>query len=480
MVRDYKSFCYLTDNRNFGYKQANNRNDDVGDMILSPSSLVFISALGKKPQKLNALIKRISEQFLDIGVETIKNDAWEFYSLLETQGFVVIGETPEECNEKDLRFSYKTVETQYDNLNCSTVDGSKESTQAFFEQQFNGMPQLTSILIEITSICNERCLHCYIPHDKRASHIEADLFFDILEQCKSMNLLHITLSGGEPLMHKNFIDFLKKCYEYNFSVNVLSNLTLLNDAIIEEMKRNPLLGVQVSLYSMSPDIHDEITQTKGSFEKTKNAILRLKENNIPMQISCPIIKQNIACYNDVIDWGKSHNISVGSDYVIIAKHDHTTQNLNSRISLEDVAKVVNRNIIYDPTYLTLMEKEAEEKKNYNLEDAICSVCYSSICVAENGNVYPCAGWQGCVVGNVYEGSLGDIWEHSIKVQHLRNLRKRDLPRCTQCAEKEFCSICLVRNANEHYSSDPLAINEYFCNAAKITKALIVEARDKKR
>ena len=94
------------------------------------------------------------------------------------------------------------------------------------------------------------------------------------------------------MLHKSFCDFLRKCNEYNLSVNVLSNLTLLNDEVIKEMKMNPLLAVQVSLYSMNSNIHDEITQMKGSYEKTKNAILKLVENDIPLQISCPIMKQN--------------------------------------------------------------------------------------------------------------------------------------------------------------------------------------------
>jgi MoaA/NifB/PqqE/SkfB family radical SAM enzyme len=106
--------------------------------------------------------------------------------------------------------------------------------------------------------------------------IESDLFYDVLEQCKKMNLLHLTLSGGEPMMHKNFCNFLKQCKAYDFSVNVLSNLTLLNTEIIAEMKMNRLLGVQVSLYSMNSKIHDEITQMNGSFEKTKNACRLMK------------------------------------------------------------------------------------------------------------------------------------------------------------------------------------------------------------
>ena len=57
------------------------------------------------------------------------------------------------------------------------------------------------------------------------------------------------------------------------------------------MRANALLWVQVSLYSMNPNIHDEITQMKGGFEKIKNVILKLIENDILLQISCPIMKK---------------------------------------------------------------------------------------------------------------------------------------------------------------------------------------------
>ena len=474
IFRNYESFGYITDNRNFGYKQANSDRNDIGDKIVSQSGAVFLSVLGKKPQTLDDLAKKISMQFTNVDIETIKIDARKFYCLLELDGFIVSGETLQECNEKDSRFSYKVVEPKNENKDCSPTKGFEKSTQDFFDEYFENEPQLTNLHIEITSKCNERCVHCYIPHDNKLNHIEPDLFYNILEQCKKMNLLHITLSGGEPMMHDHFIDFLKKCNEYNFSVNVLSNLTLLNKDIIEEMKKNRLLSVQVSLYSMDSIIHDAITQIKGSFEKTKNAILKLKEHDIHLQISCPIIKQNVNCFKFVIDWGKTHNINVGSDYVIIASYDHTTQNLSNRLSINDVKKIINQSSINESKYLELIKNETEKKKELNPDDIVCSVCYSSICIADNGNVYPCAGWQDYIVGNVNETSLNNIWNNSIKVQYLRNLRKRDFPKCIKCPENEFCTMCMVRNANEHPLGDPLAVNKYFCNIAKLNKKKFLE------
>jgi radical SAM protein with 4Fe4S-binding SPASM domain len=474
IYRNYESFGYLTDNRNFGYKQANDDRNDIGDKIVSQSGAVFLSVLDRKPQTLECLARKISIQFTNVDIETIKNDSREFYCLLEMEGFVVSGNTIQECNEKDTVLSYREVKSKSEKEDCSLNERIGKSTQEFFDEYFENEPHLTNLHIEITGQCNERCVHCYIPHENKVNCMDTDLFYNILEQCKKMNLLNLTISGGEPMTHNNFVDFIKKCNEYNFSVNVLSNLTLLNKSILEEMKRNPLLSVQVSLYSMDADIHDSITKVKGSFEKTKNAILELIENDIPMQISCPIMKQNINSYDDVVAWGKEHNINVGSDYVIIAKYNHTTQNLNNRLSINDVNEVIKQRIINEPKYIELIEKEAETKKNMSPDDFVCSVCHSSICIAENGTVYPCAGWQDYVLGNINKISLNDIWRNSEKVQYLRNLRRRDFPKCIQCQENEYCTMCMVRNANEHPLGDPLEVNEYFCNTARLNKKMVLD------
>ena len=471
MFRNYKSFGYITDNRNFGYNHESN----VGDKILSESGAIFIAVLGKKVQSFNSLVKKIYKQFTDIHIETIERDAREFYKMLEQDGFVVSGKTLEECEAKDIGFSYKLSELE---LISSNIISLKRSSQDFFEEYFKGKPQLTNLHIEITSRCNERCVHCYIPNDNKVNNIEPSLFYDILEQCNDMKLLHLTLSGGEPMLHPNFCDFLRKCKEYDFSINILTNLTLLNDDIISEMKRNSLLGVQVSLYSMNSDIHDEITQMKGSFEKTKNAILKLIENNIPMQISCPIMKQNKNNYNDVKEWAKKYNIHVGDDYTIIAKYDHTTQNLSNRLSIDEVEELINNIVDTDIKYVEKMKKEIERKKNTPYDDYVCSVCNSSICITESGNVYPCAGWQDNVVGDVKETSLKDIWENSEKVKYLREVKKQDFPKCIQCLEKDYCTMCMVRNANEDPMGDPLIVNEYFCEIAKLNKKIIASWKEK--
>ncbi|QDX98820.1 radical SAM protein [Pectobacterium carotovorum subsp. carotovorum] len=478
MFRNYDAFAYITDNRNFGYKKINDNNNFVGDKILSESGAVFFSVLDIKPQFIDDLVRKLKNKFTEVDVDIIRNDAKEFYSFLERDGFIVTGKTIQECEEKDIRFSYKDLHLEKTKkFSSSVIMHPRKSTQDFLDEYFSGKPQLTALHVEITSKCNERCIHCYIPHENKKSGIDSGLFYDILEKCKNMKVLHLTLSGGEPMLHKDFCNFLRKCREYDFSVSILSNLTLLNDEILNEMKKNHLLGVQVSLYSMNPDIHDEITKKKGSFEKTKSAILRLVENDIPLQISCPIMQQNKNCYNEVIEWAAGYNIHAGDDYVIIARYNHSTGNLSCRLSESEVKGIIREKISSDENYIKKIKIESENKKMLKPNDFVCSVCNSSICISDNGNVYPCAGWQDYVVGNVKENSLSDIWYDSKKIRYLRALRRNDFPKCLQCDDKEFCTMCMVRNANENPLGDHLAVNPYFCNIAKFHKEMTLEQKE---
>lgn len=463
IFRDYQSFSYITDNRNYSYIKSSGGN--IGDRILSESGTIFYLALNDHPQEIRDIANEIKKTFPNIDIETIVSDAKLFFCSLHKSGFIAAGSTEQECLDNEKKFSYNSFNQE--NSEAKQED-ENESTTDFFERHFKDKYQLKSVHLEITSKCNERCIHCYIPHEYKIATMEEDLFFNIIEQCKQMNVLHLTLSGGEPMLHKHFSHFLRKCREENFSINILSNLTLLSDDILIEMKKNPLICVQTSLYSMNPTIHDEITRKKGSFEKTKASILELINNNIPLQISCPIMKQNRESYKDVISWAKEHNIQIGEDYSIIANYNHSTNNLACRLSLTEIEEIIKDKINNSEDY-------SEQQKTIEKEpdDFICSVCSNSICISETGNIYPCAGWQGYTLGNIQASSLKNIWNNSDRVNYLRNLRLRDFPKCLKCTKRDFCIMCMVRNSNEDIFGNPLKVNKFFCDIARIKKKLAI-------
>jgi len=464
-IRVYDDVGYITSRSNY--------NDQVTDK----SGAVFLKALSRTPKELQELVAEITGAFINADPVEVEQDARDFYKQLEEDGFIVSGETPDELDRRDTRFSYselmpKTIRGDF----SPKIARADRDTQDYLENHFKNKPQLAYFQIELTSRCNERCVHCYIPHESKIVDIDPILFYNVLDQCREMGVLTLTFSGGEPMLHPNFIEFLRKAKEYDFSINILSNLTLLNDEIVAEMKANRLSSVSVSLYSMNADIHDSITKFPGSFIKTKDAILRLIENDIPLQINCPVMKLNHNSFVDVTKWAEEHRVRIVPDYIMMARFNHTTDNLDNRLSLEEVADIIHHIIETEPDYKERLIKAdfTEVEKRDISDDILCGVCISSIGMVANGNIYPCAGWQNYVCGNVVEQPLREIWDSSPKVQYLRSLRKKDIRECLDCADRHFCAVCMVRNANEDPDGNPFKINKHFCKVAALNKKIILD------
>ena len=456
---------------------------DFGDRVTEGSGAIFLSALSRYPKSLDELTDEIAQVFSAVEKSVLQKDIAAFYGILEEDGFIVSGKTSEEIDRKDRRFSYsdimpKTIRKNWTPKICRV----QKSTQEYLEEHFKDRPHLTSMQIELTSRCNERCVHCYIPHKNKISDIEPTLFYEVLEQCRDMGVLSLTLSGGEPMLHNNFCDFLRKAKDFDFSINVLSNLTLINDEIIAEMKANRLSSVQVSLYSLNPEIHDSITNFRGSFYKTRDNILKLIENDIPLQISCPTMKQNRNCFADVMKWAHEHKCRATTDYIMMARYDHTTDNLDNRLSLDEIGNIIKQIVSLNNSYQEVIFADYfdEQESRDRGDDLVCSVCVASICMVANGNVYPCPGWQRYICGNVKEKPLKEIWNNSPKVKYLRSLRKKDFPKCKTCQDKGFCAMCMVRNANENKDGDPLMINEHFCNVAALNHKIVMDWKGKNK
>jgi len=396
LYRDYKEFGYLTDNRNFGYDTAAKSCMKVGDLLLSKVGSIFYSRLLDTPQTMEHIITQLCELFPDIQSSIIREDAETFFMELYSKGFICCDEVSDISTIRSQYFSYNN--TQPYELFVS----QESNSLSIYENTFGETPRLTRVHIDVSSRCNERCIHCYIPMSKKCSTMTEELFDDILHQCTEMNVLNLTISGGEPMLNPHLKSFLLKCQENNFSVNLLSNLTLLTDDLLDIIADNLLVSVQTSLYAMDANVHDAITGDRGSNQKTLSAIKRLHEKNVPLQINCPIMKQNYHHYKDVIRYANSLNIEADSDYSLFGCYDLSKRNLSCRLSFEEIRSIIEEET-WEPQKRERIE-EAIENKRTEPDDHICPVCKNSLCISNTGNVYPCEGWQSFTLG-IYLNSL---------------------------------------------------------------------------
>lgn len=447
----------------------------------------ILKEITRVPQDVDDIVRHLLTIYEGVNFDTLKKDVIEFINSLAKDKFVVIGETIEELETIDESFTYaidnpKTLAESYYQITDEKVS---ENTQDFFLEEVQGRPLISSLQFELSSRCNERCIHCYIPNDKKNHGFDMPTakVKSILDEFAAMGGIHVTLSGGEAFLHKDIIEIARHCREKDLKITILSNLISLKDEQIEALKELNISLIQVSLYSMDPGIHDFITTVKGSFVKTKEAIEKLVAADIPVQISCPVMKANYKGYDKVLDYARQHKIKSQTDYIIMARSDLDTENLANRLSLEETEVLLRDIIEHDIQYReqTLEQLPISDEIQFNLErfkkQPVCGVGYDNCCITANGDVYPCAGWQDYILGNVYKQSLQEIWENSARVKELRKITQESFPQCIECEARDYCSRCLVRNYNES-GGDMFAVNHHFCDVAFLNKRLVEEYRAK--
>ena len=444
----------------------------------------FLTCITRQPQRVDDVVERLCALYSDADKETLQRDFMEFAEDLADHKFLVLGETEAELNARDLDFSYsmENPKTLADDFTQPTGEksASGRTTQDYLLQHDAATPRLAGLQFELTSRCNERCIHCYIPNGKKNHGFDMPMsrFRDIVDQYADMGGIAVTLSGGEALMNKHIIEMLRYCREKDLQISLLTNLISMREEHVAAMKETNVSLVQVSLYSMDAAKHDQITTVRGSFEKTKAAIERLYAADVPVQISCPVMKANREGYDEVMAYARSMRMKSNTDYVMMAQADLDTSNLANRLTVEETERVIRYILDTDSDY-TGTTLEQEPLTSIPIEEyaemPLCGAGINDLCVTVNGDVYPCAGWQAYVVGNVFRQSLRDIWEHSPQLAAVRRVKQKDFPKCLTCEARDYCNMCLVRNYNES-GGDMFHINQHFCDVAFLTKRLVEEWR----
>lgn len=423
---------------------------------------VFLSQLSYENKPINLIVKNL-ESIFNVDEKILKTDAIQFYDRLVDDGYL---------NKIDNgSVSTSALNSSFAITDINPKHNLIENSIKYLNRYFLDNPHLLNFQIELTDKCNERCIHCYIPHPYKTHTLDENFVLDILSQCKDMGVLTVSFSGGEPMLHPSFSEFLKVAKEYDMNVAVFSNLTLLTDEIIYSLKYKHPSTVRVSLYSMNSNIHDRITCFPGSFKKTTENIIKLVENGIDVVINCPIMQPNKNDFEKVIRWGNELGCRVVNDYMIIAKSDGCTENLKYRLTNDDLPSVI-RKILYINSLLDPSMLQYEETIKNHSEERICGVGVSTLSLSSTGKVFPCAGWNNCECGDLKKEKLKDIWETSDMINYLRNLRVKDFKKCNDCEHYDFCSMCIARNSNEDSNGDIFNIAPITCEAAAIHHSVL--------
>ncbi len=153
--------------------------------------------------------------------------------------------------------------------------------------------RLTSVLFELTYACNLDCEFCYNDLGLAGTPLTLAEYRKILDELAEMGVLNITLSGGEPLAHKDFFAIGAYARELGFVVRIKSNGHALRGTIARRLREevDPYI-VEVSLHGSTAAVHDRQTRVPGSFERLLANLEELRALGIRLKVNSTLTSYN--------------------------------------------------------------------------------------------------------------------------------------------------------------------------------------------
>jgi len=154
--------------------------------------------------------------------------------------------------------------------------------------------------------CNFRCGFCYsgelvLPEKiKNQPKISEKEFFDFLKERKGL-LEGVVICGGEPTIHKELPNFVKKIKKLRFVVKLDTNGS--NPEMLEKLISENLLDY-VAMDTKAPkEKYEKVVGVKIDIEKIQKSIDILKQDKVDYEFRSTIVPQ-VHTKEDVIEMAK--------------------------------------------------------------------------------------------------------------------------------------------------------------------------------
>lgn len=135
----------------------------------------------------------------------------------------------------------------------------------------------------ITGHCNYRCKHCYMSApDAKYGQLSHDQVMDIAQQLVDCGIREVSLTGGEPLVRKDFFDIVDTLLAGGIHITTIySNGKLVTDELLDKFEKRGIYPEFNISYDGVDGWHDWLRGIDGAGRIAEDAFLRCKKHGFP-------------------------------------------------------------------------------------------------------------------------------------------------------------------------------------------------------
>ena len=325
------------------------------------------------------------------------------------------------------------------------------------------------INLMITGKCNYNCIHCFNAADNTPlmSEWKYEDALDLIQQAADCGIRSFTLTGGEPMLYKHFMDIVREIYRLKMSVfEINTNGYFINQKVLDELKE---IGCDAKMKISFDGLghHDWMRNRKGAEEKTLAAMKLCIDNGFTVMSQTNVNRVNLESMEKTLDMLDEMGVectriirtteaarwqqAAGDACLSFPEYYEAMTRLGASYSKKEhrMRLIIWQFMEFDPAcrsykMIPVHFTEGEYRPTY----PVCADNRKMIAVSSDGILYPCLQMSGSFyevgieLDNLHKRRLKDILAggdlHDKICANLHKLAKEN-PVCGQCRYYKYCA-----------------------------------------
>ncbi len=331
--------------------------------------------------------------------------------------------------------------------------------------------------LEITARCNNDCRHCYInlpagDLEAKRKELSVNEISLMADQAVKLGALWVLISGGEPLLRKDFAEIYLALKRKGLLVSVFTNACLVTDEHVTLFQKYPPRDIEVTVYGVTPETYERVSRRPGSYAAFRRGLKLMLDGGLKVRLKAMAIRSNLEEIPAIAAFcRKFTNDYFRFDPLLHLRYDQDPQRnaeiRDERLSPAEVVSIEQG----DDARASGLEKNCEglivpEFAN-DASDKLfyCGAGNKTFAISYDGIFRLCTDlWHPGTIFDLHKGSLAQAWDEL--APRVRALRSRSLvyqERCGRCPIINLCLYCPAHAALECGQMD--GWSEYFCQVA---------------
>ena len=336
---------------------------------------------------------------------------------------------------------------------------------------------------ELTARCNFNCPMCYVhltqeQVDAAGKELTAQQWLEIAKEARDRGMVFALLTGGEPLVRKDFFEIYRGMKELGLVISINSNASMIRGEILEKFLEDPPARFNISLYGGSNETYRNMCGIPA-YDRVKENIRALRQAGVDVSLNLSITPYNRQdmelIYHDAVELDV--NVRCSSYMYPPVRINGEEYGCGNRLSPTEAAQcTVDWDVLrlseeaFADRAQNMSQLIADEPEGCPVEEGDgvrCRAGSTSFWITWDGKMLPCGMMTTPVVYPLRDG-FNAAWD----ALRAETAALRMPVECKTCDHREVCGACAAVCYSETGRFD--GVPTYVCKKTRETVRILRE------